>query len=65
MATVEIHHIPVLGDHYIWRVRESGSGDRAVVDPAWPDRCKASSRSSAGEHKSDEINTANLKTYGR
>lgn len=34
MATPEIHHIPVLGDHYIWLVREPDSGDRAVVDPA-------------------------------
>ncbi len=34
MATLEIHHIPVLGDHYIRLVRQSDSGDRAVVDPA-------------------------------
>ncbi len=34
MATVEIHHIPVLGDHHVWLVREPDSGDCAVVDPA-------------------------------
>lgn len=34
MATLEIHHISVLGDHYIWLVREPDSGDCAVVDPA-------------------------------
>ena len=34
MATPEIQHIPVLGDPYIWIVREPDSGDRAVVDPA-------------------------------
>ncbi len=34
MATLEIYHIPVLGDHYIRLVRKPDSGDRAVVDPA-------------------------------